>query len=445
RTPTPTRTRTPSPTVTPTRTRTPTATRPPTRTPTATPTATITPTPTATGTPTCAVPILWELSPETVVDVQQGGRVWLTKTVATDFGWGIFWLRDDPAVAGKARLYYAHVDFTGQLTVGPLWVVDATRLQWRDRYYNAAWNYGHFGLLIAERGTLYYYNLSLDGVLSGRRVVGPPLFMTTGYDLEADSDFDAYPGGFLGAIEGDCSGHSCSYAFKLDSNGAPIGSVTNLVDYDYTHEFYPAVAYDGVGFAIMTVKDIAISNGGVGTKYLPAASGYGLSSRIKTVPAKEYQWDEFPDLAWNGSHFGAIWTENTNRSSSSTWQIHFASFERTYKSGRLIADRVIDVMRNKSSLRWITQMHALGGDWLAQYARWQGDQIEPLAVFELLDDSGNVNASLTPYSLSADALGSSVHDLGTAAGHTGIARGDQRDGVCTITFQILAPPVCPQQ
>jgi hypothetical protein len=49
---------------------------------------------------------------------------------------------------------------------------------------------------------------------------------------------------------------------------------------------------------------------------------------------------------------------------------------------------------------------------------------------------------MTPYSLSADALGSSVHWLGQNAGRMGIARGDNGDGVATITFQTLEPPAC---
>ncbi len=367
--------------------------------------------------------------------------MWLTKTVPTDFGWGIFWLRADPAVANKARLYYAHVDFQGQLTVGPMWIMDIPRIAFRDRYYNAAWNTDHYGLIIASVTTLYYYDLSLDGVLSGQRTVGPALFYSAVYDNEATSDFDSYPGGFLGVIEGNCEGHSCSYAFRLDPHGTPLSPVYNLVDFDFTHSFYPAAAYDGSGFTIVVVKDIVISLGGVETKYLPT-NGFGLSVQEKVVPTKEYLWDEFPDIAWNGNHFASIWTENSRRSNTAPWQVHFASFRRTWKSASPMADQVLDVTAQKANLKWSTQINAVGGDWVVHYPRWQGVGVEPLAVFQLLDDQGNVNATLTPFTLSASALGSSVHFLGDNAGRMGIARGDNRDGVCAITFQTLEPAAC---
>jgi hypothetical protein len=429
----------------PTLTRTPTRTLRPTITPTASPTPTGTPTATATATPTCVNGLQWDLSEAIVVGQHVGGSVWLTKTVPTDFGWGVFWLYNDPAVTGKARLYYAHLDFTGQTTAGPMWLLDVARSPWRENYYNAAWNDGHFGLLIANQTTLNYYNLSLDGVLSGRRTVGPPLFVSSIYSSEADSDFDAFPGGFMGVIEGSCDGHSCSYAFRLNTDGTPAGSVYNLVDYDYTHAFYPATAFDGTGFAILMVKDILISGGGVGTKYI-SGTWSGPSTRTKVVPGKEYVWDEFPDIAWNGDHFGSVWTEVTQRPPSGqppvSWQIHFASHRRTRSSATLIADKVVDVMPFKSGRQWITQIHAVGGQWVVQYARWQGAAAEPVAVWALLDDVGTVHAELTPYPLSLDALGSSVHGAEGQVGRMGLARGDLRDGVNTITFQLLDPPMC---
>ena len=437
---TPSRTWTPRPTLTPTYTKTPTRTFPPSRTPTPTVTSTGTPTSTATPTPTCANGIQWDLSSGTVIDTNPGSRVWLTKTVPTDAGWGVFWLRADPDVPQKARLFYAHVDFSGRVTVAPMWLLDVTRLALRDRYYNVAWHDDHYGLLIADQATLYYYNLSFEGVLSDKHAVGPPLFTSTVYDQEADSDIDSYPDGFVSVIEGECSGHSCSYAFRLDAQGNRVSPVYNLVDYDYTHTFYPASAYDGTGFVIIAVKDILITEGGVGTKYFPT-DGFGPTTRTKVVPDKEYQWDEFPDIAFDGNHFGSVWTEVTQRVSTSTWQIHFASFRRTPTSSTLIGDRVLDVMRQKSTLKWATQIHAVGGGWVVHYPRWQ-DNAEPLAVFELLDDRGQAQATMTPYSLSADALGSSVHWLGENSGRMGIARGDNRDGVSTITFETLEPPIC---
>jgi hypothetical protein len=368
--------------------------------------------------------------------------VWLTQAVATDSGWGVFWLRDDPAVPLKARLYYAHLDFDGKIDVPPRWLLDVDRIAFRERYFSVAWNEGHYGLLIADHATLNYYNLSFSGELSGKRVVGPRLFVSTVYSQEADGDLKSYPGGFIGVVEGDCGGHSCSYAFRLNTEGKPVSSVYNLIDYDVTHAFYPAVAFDGAGFAIMTVKDIVITNGGVGTKYLPL-SGYGLSRRYKVVSSKEYFWDEFPDLGWNGNHFGAVWTEVTQRVSSSTWQIHFATFYRDLSSHALIADRVIDVMGRKPRMFWATQIHPVGGAWLVHYPRGRENDL-PEAVFLMVDSQGNVLAEMTPFALSADALGSSVHWHAEEAGRVGIARGDVRDGVTKVSFQVLEPPVCQQ-
>jgi hypothetical protein len=170
----------------------------------------------------------------------------------------------------------------------------------------------------------------------------------------------------MGVVEGECVGHSCSYAFKVDTNGAPIGSVVNIVDFDLTHQFYPSAAYDGSGFTMLTVKDIDIANGGVMTKCWNAVGQ--LSSNIKVVPNKSYLWDEFPDLAYNGNHYAALWTENSARSHTQPWQIHFATFHRANNSSTPIADRIIDVVSQKTNHRWTTQVHQMGGEWVAQYA-----------------------------------------------------------------------------
>lgn len=452
--PTATLTRSPSPTRTATSTRSPTPspvpTRPPaatatvtstitttpTRTGTPTRTATATPTPTATATATCVNGVQWDLGPATVIDTQQTGTSWLARTVPTSDGWGIFWLRSDPAVPGWARLFYAHVGFDGQLTTGPMLLLDIPQIPYRSHYYIAAWHTDHYGLLIASRSTLYYYNLSLAGVLSGKRVVGPALFAYSGYDSEAAGDLDSYPGGFLGVIEGDCTGHSCSYAFRLDPNGVPTSAVYNIVDFDYTHQFYPSAAYDGTGFAILSVKDIDISNGGVGTKYMPGTSGVG--SAAKVVPAKQYQWDEFPDIDWNGSNFAAIWTENSARDHAAPWQMHFANFSRNAKGSTLIEDRLLDVWPTRPKHHWATQIHALGPNWVAQYARYQSTA-ESLVVYEWLDNQGTTMASLTPFTINADSLGSSVHPQ---TGSIGIARGYDETRLTQITFRMLAAPVC---
>jgi hypothetical protein len=425
-------------TLAPTATDTASATSTRTGTRTATPTSTLTPSPTPTA--TCARGLAWTVSSPVLVSAQSGGNLWLAKSVPTDLGWGLFWLRQDPDAPNFARLYYAHVDFDGQTTVGPLRVINIPEIPFRGHYYFAAWNQDHYGLLISNQATLYYYDLSRDGVLSGQKVVPVLLFVSSEYDEESDGDVEAFPGGFLGVIEGDCGdGHSCSYAYKLDRDGNSLTSPINLVDFDFTHQFYPRSAFDGAGFAILSVKDILISGGGVMTKYL--SSNGVLSANAKVVPAKEYLWDEFPDIAWNGDHFAAVWTENSARSDTAPWQIHFASFRRTKAASTLIADRVIDVVAQKTNQRWTTQMHAVGADWVAQYASRAADN-SIVAVYELLGDDTQTRASIQPFPLSADALGSSPHFATGHVGELGIVRGSNLAQGTEVTFQTLPPPAC---
>jgi hypothetical protein len=434
RTQTLTRTATATSTVTASYTGTPTRTG--TRTNTPVNTFTVTPTPT----PPCAHGLAWAMSAPHLISAQAGGNLWLAKSVSTSSGWGLFWLRQDPGAPNIARLYYAHVDFAGQITAGPQQVVDIPKIDFRGHYYFVAWNEDHYGLTVSSQSTLYYYNVSLAGVASGKKTLAVPLFVSTVYDQESDGDLDAFPGGFVGVVEGDCAGHSCSYAYKLDVNGGQLTSPINLVDFDFTHQFYPRAAFDGSGFAILSVKDIDISNGGVVTKYLPLSGA--ISSHAKVVPAKQYLWDEFPDVASNGDHFAAVWTENSARSDTAPWQIHFASFRRTKTSSTLIGERVIDMVAQKTNQRWTTQIHAVGGDWVAQYATRAADN-SISAVYELLGDDGQTHAALEPFTLLADALGSSPH---TAAGHVGelgIVRGSNLpQGGTEITFQTLPAPAC---
>ena len=438
-----TATRTPTRTRTPSRTNTGTRTITPTRTGTRMLTPQSTFTPISTPTATCPNGLAWRISPPRLISAQSGGNLWLAKSVPTNAGWGIFWLRNDPGASAVARLYYAHVDFTGQITAGPLLVIGIPQINFRGHYYFAAWNQDHYGLLIANQSMLYYYNLSIDGALSGQRVVGPSLLASTQFDQESDGDLDAYAGGFIGVIEGDCGGgHSCSYAFKLDANGNPNGAVVNLVDFDFTHQFYPRAAFDGAGFAILSVKDLDISGGGVMTKYWPLTSTIG--SHAKVVPAKPYLWDEFPDIAWNGDHFGAVWTENSSRSHAAPWQIHFATFRRTKPSSTLIAERVIDMVAQKTNHRWTTQLHAVGADWVAQYATRAADN-SVLAVYELLGSDAQTRAALEPFALTADALGSSPHFVAGRVGTLGIARGSNNGAQGSeVSFYTLPPPACAQ-
>ncbi|HSP98246.1 MAG TPA: hypothetical protein VL049_13530 [Candidatus Dormibacteraeota bacterium] len=430
---TPTRTWTETPTRTITVTST--ATRTGTRTQTFTPTASETPTPTA----TCISGLGWNVSSPVLISAQSGGDLWLSRTVPTDTGWGIFWLRDDPDATTVAHLYYAHVDFGGNITVAPMLLTSIPKVPFRGHYYMVTWNAGHYALLTSESAYLYYQTVSLSGGISQRHVVGPPLFVDPQYDEESDGDVYPYPGGFMGVIEGECAGHSCSYAFKLDSNGQAASSVVNLVDFDLTHQFYPSAAFDGSGFTILTVKDIQIATGGVMTKYW-SASGT-LSSNIKVVQNKQYLWDEFPDIAYNGNHYAALWTENSARLSTAPWQIHFATFNRSASGGSDIANRVIDIVSEKTNHRWTTQVHPMGNDWVAQYASRAADG-SIVAVYELLGDDAQTGIYLEPFPLTADALGSSRHTAPGVAGVLGIARGSQVPNGTTVEFYKLAPPAC---
>jgi hypothetical protein len=376
---------------------------------------------------------------------QTGGRVWLTKTVPTEAGWGIFWLREDPDRPGWARVYYAHVDFEGNLNLEPRWVIDVPKIAWRDRYYNVAWNGEHYGLITAERDKIYFQNMTWEGALSNRHTVGPPLFTSPTYDQEADSDFDAFPGGFIGVIEGGCSGHSCSYVFRVNSVGQQQGSYYNLVDFDFTHQFWPKAAFDGEGFVVTSVKD-AVGVGGVVTKYVRAYQWGEPSAYKKVVSTKDYLWDEYPDIAWNGHQFASVWTEVDQRPASGppqAWQIHFATFERTYQTHRDVSNRVLDSRPLKSPYRWTKNVHAVGADFVVHYSHWRQDEPPATAVFEYLDTASQTHARMAPFDLSADALGSSVHFLSEHDRRVGVARGSAGEGGTTVTFHVLDPPVCP--
>jgi len=450
RTPTATRSSTPARTSTrtstPTRTATRTRTASFTRTPTVTKTPTITRTPTRTSTPSptptavCQAGLQWGVSPPIPVSSQLGGRLWLADTVTTDDGWGIFWLRDDPGFSSVVRLYYAHIDTGGEITDGPMLVVDIPKISSRQRYYMAAWHGDHFAVITAEYSSLYYHSLSKAGSLTARHSVGPNLLYSSTWDNEADGDLESYAGGFVGVIEGDCFGHSCSYAFKLAADGTQTSGNVNLVDFDFTHQFYPRVAVDQSGFAILSVKDIKIVSGGVMTKYWQ--SNGLMRPHVKVAPSKPYNWDEFPDLAWNGSLYAAVWTENAIRQHGANWQIRFASFERDSAGGSLVAEKVLHGPDEKSGDRWTTRVHSSGNDWVVQYVRRLADGSKQ-AVFELVDSAAQTRAMIAPFSMTADALGSSPHVLPGFERTIGVARGDNGVAGTTVTFYFLDPPSCP--
>jgi hypothetical protein len=369
--------------------------------------------------------------------------VWLTKTVPTETGWGVFWLREDPGRSGWARVYYAHVNFQGNVDIAPRWVVEVPRIPWRDRLYNAGWNGHHYALMTADQGELYYHSMTLDGVVSDRHVVGPPLYYNTTYDQEADSDIDAYPGGWIGVIEGTCSGHSCSYVYRLDPDGKQMGSYYNLVDFDFTHQFWPKAAFDGERFVIASVKD-AVGIGGVVTKVVRPFQWGAPSDYKKVVSTKDYLWDEYPDIAWGGSFFGSVWTEVSARPPSSVpfrWQIRFATFRRDWNTHTDRANRILDAQQYKSPFRWTKNVHAVGPDFVVHYSSWR-ENSPPAAIFEYLDAGANQHAKIEPFLLTADALGSSVHFDPAFADRIGVARGSSTEQGTTVVFQVLDPPSC---
>ena len=460
-TPSPTATRTYTPSQTPTRSATPSPTRtpsatpstPPTSTPsqsatpTSTPTATATSPPAPSGTATvppdaaaCAASAVWNLGAPQTLHTHENGEVWLTEAVPTDTGWGLFWLRRESASLNVVRLYYAHVGFSGEMQVAPVHLRDINFLQWRRRYYLSAWHADHFGLLIADGSTLSYFNLSKAGTLTGQRTVGPQLFNSSLYGHQADGDMISYPGGFGVIIEGNCSGHLCSYAFRLGADGTPTSSVYNLVDFDGTHQFDPRIAFDGTGFALLSVKDGGISTAGVVTKYMTATGSPG--SRARVVPNKEYFWDEWTDVAWNGDHFAAIWTENTGRDHNTPWRMRFASFRRDASSSTTLGENIIEVLPSISRIRhWTTQLHSLGATWLGQYTRFV-DGPNFAAVYRWLNDDGEVLGTFEPFVANTDALGSNVHPSPAAGGKIAIVRGFQDGSAIKILFQLLDRPTC---
>ena len=435
-TPTSSHTASATPSFSPSATPSTTATHSPTSTQTRTPT--LTPSATPTLSPTCVLPDALPLETPIEVAREEGGRLWLARVVPTASGWGLFWLRQ-PAEGSTANLYYAHLALDGSITRAPGIIYSLSVIRSRERYYLAAWHSDHFGILTTEGERVYYQNLSLDGTLSGRRQVGPPLLISASYDQESDGALISYPDGFLGTIEGECGGgHSCSYAFRLAPDGEPTSSVYTIVDFDFTHEFYPRAAWDGAGFAILSVKDINVAQGGIGTKYMRTFGSPGR--RLKVVPSKEYFWDEFPEVAHNGDHFGALWVENSARSHAEPWRVGFATFTRDWSTGTLLHDEYVDHFDLRPGRRWSTGLHALREGWLIQYGRYVAGE-EPEAVFRYRDPLRAANVErVMPRRLSFDALGSAVHPLD---GRIAILQGsrDGSDDIIELYFASLPP--CP--
>ena len=280
----------------------------------------------------------------------------------------------------------------------------------------------------------------MDGTVSQRHPVGPPLFVDPQFDEEADGDVYPFPGGFMGVIEGECVGHSCSYAFKLDTNGAPIGASMNIVDFDLTHQFYPSAAYDG-----SRLHDAHRE----GHRHRQRRRDDEVLERRRPAQQQPQGRAEQVSISGTSSRISPTTATTTPRCGRRTrrartrqpWQIHFATFHRTNNSSTPIADRIIDIVSQKTNHRWTTQVHQMGGEWVAQYASRAPDN-SIVAVYELLGDDAQTGIYLEPFPLTADALGSSRHTAAGVFGVLGIARGSVVGDGTTIEFYTLAPPSC---
>lgn len=166
-----------------------------------------------------------------------------------------------------------------------------------------------------------------------------------------------------------------------------------------------------------------------------------MRPHIKVAAAKQYNWDEFPDLGWNGDHFATVWTENAIRQHGPNWQIRFATFRRDGLGGSLIADQVLDGPGEKSNHRWTTRIHPSGADWLVHYARRLSSGANR-AVFEVRDSGGAKRIAIEPFDLTADALGSSPHPHAGQERTVGVVRGDNGVSETTVQFYLLDPPAC---
>ena len=99
------------------------------------------------------------------------------------------------------------------------------------------------------------------------------------------------------------------------------------------------------------------------------------------------------------------------------------------------------LVAQKTNHRWTTQVHPMAGDWVAQYTS-RAASGGLVAVYEFLGSDANTGIVLEPFSLSADALGSSPHFAAGHQGVLGIARGSNEANGSTVQFYTLPPPGC---
>ncbi len=409
-----------------------------------------TPIPTATPTPTpdCAntnqnVQVMFHPDERDALGVLHAGRAHFMDVVPTQTGWGVFWLRDKTEntfrVQDVSTLYYAHVDFNGRLDATPRALVDIHR-QDKEPLYLAAWRQDHFGLLIHELVTIdlsvkttyqYYYDLSVDGVLSARSA---PIRTDIGYS-GGIGDMVPFGSGFLVGIENVCQGtHQCSFAYKLEDHATAKSRDLNVVEFDGTHSFGPHIATDGTSAVVVSSKDVLSVSGGIVSQFISAPGNTISITTSKPVnPAKGFLAENNQRAAWNGERYATLWREVTSLAppGNDQWRMRFASFRRTSTTSTLLSDRILEVPGVPSttlghSLWFTSNLTASFGDWVAAYARGNANGGDPAGVVQRLANDGSVLLEWVPFSLDDYAFAARAHNVagferrvGAVASHRG--------------------------
>ncbi len=428
-------------------------------TPTATPSATPTPTATCAGYSHLSEPhavVVHPDEPDRQGQVQRG-RAHLITTVPTTAGWGLFWLRDRVDnlwdVYEPSTLYYAHVDFDGQLLAGPMPLVEIHRHD-REPLYLVAFREDHFGLIVNELINRdiynkityqYYYDVALSGALSAR--VGP--LRTDLGSHGGIGDMISFGAGFLVGIETMCQGsHQCSWAYPLTDHGTRKGSDLRVVEFDGTHSHSPRFAFDGSGAVVVSSKDSNSAYGGIVSQYI-SSTGTAITSSRPVIPNHGFLLDNFPAVAWDGTRFGVIWREaqGLDAPRNTLFRMRMATFNRDTGSSTLRSERFLepdylllgDLGRTE---RWTTSLSAVPGGWVAAYAH--GSPLgPPEAVIEYLSPDGSAHEAWVPGTLDDYAFHTSAHFDGSHRRSVGIAASHRGANQVEVDFWRLDVSGCP--